>query len=50
MPARCQVRRRARSVVTLFGLQDQLQLTVVEEDSPALVALLQVHPLLVDGA
>jgi hypothetical protein len=48
-PARAHVRECSPVVVSLLGVQDLLQLTVVEEDSPAVLALLQVHPLLVDG-
>src|ERR1051326_167694 len=40
---------RTTAVVPLLGLQDLLQLPVVEEDPPAVLALLQAHPGLVDG-
>jgi hypothetical protein len=37
------------AVVLLLGPQELFQLAVVEEDAPAVLALLQAHPLLVDG-
>ncbi len=49
MPVRPHVRDGSSTVVALLGVQNLLQLTMVEEDSPAGPALLQVHPLLVDG-
>jgi len=43
------LRGHLAAVVVLLGLQDLLQLAVVEEDAPAVLTLPQVHPLLVDG-
>lgn len=35
---------------TLLGPQDLFQLAVIEENAPAVLALFQPHPLLVDGS
>ncbi len=51
VPARMpHIRRRPAIVVVLLGPQELFQLAVIEEDAPAVLALLQVHSLLVDGA
>ena len=51
VPARMpRIRRHPTAVVVLLGPQELFQLAVIEEDAPAVLALLQAHPLLVDGS
>jgi hypothetical protein len=37
------------AVIALLGMQELLQLAMIKKDAPAILALLQAHPLLVDG-
>ena len=49
-PRMLHIWRRPATVIMLLGAQELFQLAVIEEDSPAVLALLQAHPLLVDGS
>jgi hypothetical protein len=51
VPARMpHIRRRPAIVIMLLGAQELFELAVIEEDASAVLALLQAHPLLVDGS
>ena len=51
VPARMpHIRGHPAAVVVLLSPKELFQLAMVEEDAPAVLALLQAHPLLVDGS